>query len=253
MKKRSKILGDHKLVNKKLKPPFFHLLSELKTQLNEVPYLYKVLPEIVWQGFLNAKYGVPVASSITLKLLEIIRVVRNKEKDKLFCMISNFELLTKEEGDRVLATLCLDSDYKKIVNSILPFLKLFPDCPLKALIYNPISEPMKEDLVYVKSVIKPLLDKSTKEATFVLANTTYYAFQMDMLKVDAESSLLNLNQIEFYPDTEESQMIASSLRAAINMFVQDGPFIEVSNRWQNYFWNQAYKLEPFNIDNLYFG
>lgn len=253
METKKKILSDHKLVKKKLEPPFFHSLPGWKTNFNEVPYLYKVLPELVWQGFLNDKYGVPVASNITMKLLEIIHAARNFEKGKLFCMISNFELLTEKEIDKVLAKLFLDSDYKKIVDGILPFMRMFPECPLKVLLYNPLSEPTAEDLTYVKSVIKPLLNKTTKEATFVLANAIYYAFQMDILKVHADSKLLNLKQIEFYPDTEESQMIASSLRASINMFVQKGAFIEVSDKWQNYFWNQAYKLEPHNIDNLYFS
>lgn len=252
MESKKKILADHKLVKKKLEPPFFHLLPEWKTQFNEVPYLYKVLPELVWQGFLNEKYGVPVASTITMKLLDAINVARNSEKGKLFCMISNFELLTPKDIDKVLGKLFLDRDYKKIVDAILPFMRMFPECPLKVLFYNPIKEPTAEDISYVKSVIKPLLNKTSKEATFALANAIYCAFQMDILKVNADSKLLNLNQIEFYPDTEESQMIASSVRASINMFVLNGSFIEVSQKWQTYFWNQAYKLEPYNIDNLYF-
>lgn len=252
MESKKKILADHKLIKKKLEPPFFHSLPEWKTQFNEVPYLYKILPELVWQGFLNEKYGVPVASTITMKLLNVIHLARNSEKRKLLCLISNFELLTPKEIDKVFGKLFLDSDYKKIVEAILPFMRMFPECPLKVLLYNPITEPTAEDISHVKSVIKPLLNKTSKEAIFALANVIYYAFQMDILKVHADSKLLNLKQIEFYPDTEESQLVASSLRASINMFVQNGAFIEVSEKWQTYFWNQAYKLEPFNIDNLYF-
>ena len=254
MEKKNQILADHKLVKKKLKPPLFHAFQNWETQFNEVPYLYKVLPEIVWQGFLNQKYGVAVASTITMKLLDTINEARNFEKGKLFCMISNFELLTENQIDKVLGKLFLDSDYKKIIEAILPFMRMFPECPLKVLLYNPLSESTKDDVEYVKFVIMPLLNKTSKEATFLLANTIFYAFQMDILKVTADSKLLNLNQIEFYPDTEESKMIASALRASINMFVQKDSFIiEVSDKWQNYFWNQAYKLEPNNIDNLYFG
>ena len=253
MATKKKILADHKLVNKKLEPPLFHSLPGWKTNFNEVRYLYKVLPELVWQGFLNDKYGVTVAFSITLKLLEIIRAARNEEKVKLFCMISNFELLTEKEIDKVLEKLFLDPDYKKIVDGILPFMRIFPECPLKVLFNNPLSEPTENDLTYVKSVIKPLLNKLTKESTFVFANTIYFAFQMDILNDHPDSKLWNLNQIEFYPDTEESQKIAEILRATINIFVQEELIIEVSEKWQNYFWNQAYKLEPHNIDNLYFS
>ncbi len=248
--RKNKILKDHKLVGKKLLPPFLH---SFPGQFNESPYLNKVLPEIIWQGFLIEKFGVPVASSITLKLLEEIQSARNFEKSKLFCFISNFELLSQNQIDRILGKLFLDSDYKKIIEAILPFIRTFPECPLRALLYNPIAECNDEDITHVKSIIKPLLDKSSKEATFVLANTIYFAFQMDILKVPEDSKLLNLNQIEFYPDNEESKIIASLLRASINIFVQQDIFIEVSEKWQKYFWNQAYKREPHNIDNLYFS
>lgn len=246
-------MSDHILVKKKLEPPFFHSLSGWKTTFIETPYLYKVLPEIVWQGFLNEKYGVPVASDITLKLLNIIQSVIPPETAKLFGLISNFELLTEKETDKILGVLFMDSDYLKIRDALLPFMRMFPECPLKVLFYNPFSEPTEEDLVYVKSVIKSLLNKTSKEATFVLANIIYYALQMDILKVNPSSKLLKLKQIEFYPDTEDSQIIASLLRSSINIFIQNPLFIDVSEKWQKYFWNQAYKLEPYNIDNLYFG
>lgn len=249
---KKKILEDHKLVKKKLEPPFFHSFSGWKTNFIEVPYLYKVLPELVWQGFLNDKYGVPVASRITIKLLEIIRVARNEEKGKLFCMISNFELLTEKEIDNILGKLFLDPDYIKIIDAILPFIRIFPECPLKVLLCKPLSEPTENDLAHVKKIIKPLLNKISKEATFMMANTLYFAFKMDVFKVHADSKLLKLKEIEFYPDTEESLLIAGILRASINIFVQKEMFIKISDKWQNYFWNQAYKLEPNNIDNLYF-
>lgn len=251
MAKKKKILDDHKLIKKKLLPPLFHLLPGWETQFMETPYLYKVLPEIIWQGFLNDKWGVSVTSRITYKLLEEIERARNFEKGKLFCFISNFELLTSKQLDFIIGRLFLDSDFKKIIEGLSSFIRVFPECPLKVLFHTSIAEPTNKDVEYVKRVLTLLLNKLSKEATFMLANTVYYAFQMDVLKVTEGSTLLELPKVQFYPDTEESKMIASYLRATINPFVQ-GPFIQVSNKWQNYFWNQAYKYEPFNIDNLYF-
>ncbi len=168
-------------------------------------------------------------------------------------MISNFTLLEEKEVDSILGTLFLDSDYKKILDALLPFIRVFPECPLKVLFYNSVSESTEEDLTYVKSVIRPLLDKTTKESTLVLSNAIYYTIQMGFLAIGANNKLANLNQIKFYPDTEESQMVASSVRASINIFVKNDNFIKVDKSWQTYFWNQAYRFEPYNIDSLYFS
>ncbi len=237
-------------MRKKLQPPFFHALPGWQKHFNEVPYLYKIFPEIIWQGFLNEKYGVRVASTITLKLLKIIQVARQFEEGYFFCFISNFELLTPNQIDEIKTNLFLDADYKKINEALLPFIKVFPECPLSKLQYSSPPKYNDADLMYVKSIFTPMLNKLSKEATFTLASVIYYAFELDMLHVAKDSMLLKLNQIHHYPDTEESEQIASTLRATANFLVHEN-FLIKKSEWQKYFWNRAYKLEPYNIDNLY--
>jgi hypothetical protein len=249
--KKNPILSDHKLVQKKLQPPFFHAFQGWNTQFTETPYLYKVLPEILWQSFLNKKYGVYVASTITLELLKHIQTIRNVEDGKLFCFISNYETLTDNQTDKILGKLFLNENYKMLIEGILPFIRVFPECPLSKLIYNPLAEHTVKDIELVKEVLNQLLNKTSVHSTHMLSNIFYYIFEMGALKVKKDSPLLKLNEIEYYPDSEQSQITASAMRAGINPFVTGETFLKQNSEWQKYFWNQAYKLEPNNIDNLY--
>ncbi len=219
---------------------------------NEVPYLYKVMPEILWQAFLNERYGVKETVEITMYLLETIRDATNLEKGKLYCFISNFELLNEKQIDKILAHFFRNPNYKKIEEAIRPFINVFPECPLSKLFYNPTPEFSQNDLEHVKNIINKMLSKMEKEATFCLANIIYYAFQMNVLKVNRDSELFKLNEIEHYPETEESKKLASFLRASINPFVANDNFVLQKSNWSKYFWNRAYQLDPYNIDDLYF-
>lgn len=250
MKDKSKILSDHKQVGKKLLPPFLH---SFPGQFNESPYLYKVLPEIIWQGFLNDKYGIKNSVEITMYLLNTINDATHLEKGKLFCFISNFETLNEKQIDKILSHFFLNDNYKKLVEAITPFINVFPECPLNKILYNAISEYSENDLQYVKYITNKLLNKTSKEATLILANTIYCANQMGVLHVTKDSCFLHMDEVINYPDTEESKKIASFLRASINPFVDNDTFVFQNSHWSKYFWNRAYKIEPFNIDNLYFS
>ncbi len=253
MKNKNKILSDHKQVGKKLLPPFLHSFPSWQTQFSETPYLYKVLPEIIWQGFLNDKYGIKNSVEITMYILETIRETTDLKKGRLFCFISNFETLNDKQIDKILSCFFMNSNYKKFVEAITPFINVFPQCPLNKILYNAIPEYSESDLQHVKNIINKLLNKKSKEATLILANTIYCANQMDVLHITKDSCFLHMDEIVNYPNTEESKKIAGFLRASINPFVVNDTFILQNSHWAKYFWNQAYKLESFNIDNLYFS
>lgn len=249
-KHKSKILSDHKQVGKKLLPPFLH---SFPGQFRESSYIHKVLPEIIWQGFLNDKCGIRKSVEVTLHLLKTIREAINLENGKLLCFISNFETLDERQIERILSLLFLSDNYKRLIEAIGPFVRVFPECPLSKILYKAIPEHSESDLRYVKDIMSRLLSKTSKEATLVLANTIYCANQMGVLHVTKDSCFLHMDEVINYPETEESKKIASFLRASINPFIGNDTFVLQNSNWSKYFWNRAYALEPFNIDNLYFS
>lgn len=229
-----------------------NLVPDWDKQYTNVSYIDKVLPEIIWQAFLNDKLGVTRGSHISLKLFKEIESILGVDKGKLFCFISNFELLTKAQIDSLVGVLFLDEDFKEIKEAILPFIKVFPECPLKVLYHEQISKFSDKDLDYVKSIINSILDKTSVISVHSLSSIIYYAFQLERIEVHKESSLLKIQEIKYYPETEVSRIVAGMVRASVNAFFQSDIFIVNDSEWRNYFWNRAHQIEPNHIDNLYF-
>lgn len=245
---KNKILSDHKMVGKKLIPPFLHSFN-----FSELPYVHNILPEIIWQGFLLNKFGIKHSVELTLFLQNTIQDFAKTEKGKLFCFISNFETLSDSQVENIISGLSTIGYYKKIIEALTPFLNVFPECPLNKIFKINSTKFSKEELDYVKTITNQLINKKSKETTLILANTVYCANQIGVLHVTKDSCFLHMDEIINYPNTEESKKIASFLRASINPFVGNGTFVFQNSHWLKYFWNRAYKLEPFNIDNLYFS
>ena len=70
------------------------------------------------------------------------------------------------------------------------------------------------------------------------ANAIYVAFVTDKLKVQRGTALANFPAVEKYPETDESRLVASSIRATINGFFGE-MFLGKSTPWARYFWNRG--------------
>ena len=121
MKHRKRVLSDHKLIGKKLKPPIFQAFKDWETNFQETSYLDYVLSEIIWQAILNNAYGLTIASNITLKFLKEIQNHKPANNLRLFSLISNYETLTKEQLDLILNALKDDNEFKICFSSEMGF------------------------------------------------------------------------------------------------------------------------------------
>lgn len=248
MSKQKKILADHKLVNKKLKPPIMQGLPGWETHFIEVPYIDKVLPEIIWISILNDKHGVTTASDLTLNLLKAIDESFGEKSSTLFSFLSNFETLHDTQISHVKRK-CLD-ELSYINDSLSSFYRVFPDCPLIALDQKGPGPIDSHDIEYIKQILDKLLDKVGKETTFSLSTVIYHAFELHRLTAFKDASILKLNKIHLYPTTEESKIIASTIRSTVNMFIGSEHFLVNDSKWSKYFWNRAHAIAPNNIDSL---
>ena len=92
-----------------------------------------------------------------------------------------------------------------------------------------------------------LVDKTSTESTFLLANSLYFLMINGKMKVTKDSLLAKLPLIQDYPNSEISKMIASAVRATSNLMFNK-PIIErKNNTWVNYFWNRGLELEACEI------
>ena len=65
-------------------------------------------------------------------------------------------------------------------------------------------------------------------------------------KLQMTKEIRDFNNIIDYPETDDSRMIASFVRATTNLMLSD-QIIENSNEWVSYFWNRGLQLEPCKI------
>jgi hypothetical protein len=240
---KKKILKDHNLRNKTLVSPMNEFLS--KGTFNSTPYIYLILPELLWQAILNDKLGVKYASNISLDLIKDLE----EDKNSLpLCFISNFAKLNNNRVESIIH----NTHYAKMLNELKVLVRIFPECPLKILFDDNPEEYTLEDITYLKKILNPLLNRTSRESICAMTNLIYYIFETNRLTVQKDSTLLKINEITFYPDTDLSKLVASSVRATLNLFAGNENFLNRDCEWSKYFWNRAYSLEPDSVNNLYF-
>ena len=75
------------------------------------------------------------------------------------------------------------------------------------------------------------------------ATAVYLAHTGGWLKLRGDSALADFPEVERYPNTEKSRLVASSVRAALNGLMVTMP----SSDWPRYFWNRGLELEPCTL------
>ena len=132
--------------------------------------------------------------------------------------------------------------------AIIPLGAFYPDCPLNFLFEGKLPEPKNSrgHLEALKEVVSTLFDRWDTPATRVQANAVYVAFVTGKLKVAAGTPMANFPAVADFPDTLESNMIASGARAMVNVFFGEY-FYDKSSFWPGYFWNRGLELEPCEI------
>lgn len=68
------------------------------------------------------------------------------------------------------------------------------------------------------------------------------------LKVFEGQSLANFPAIQYYPETEDSRIVAAGIRATINVLWGTEKAL---TDWADYFWNRGLELETCNFQEIY--
>ncbi len=244
---KKQVLTDHRRIGKRFLPPFLTTLGPLQ----EVGWLDYSLPELLWLGILNEKFGLERGADLSVSLAKEADKAYAGEIKKWFAPVSKYNLLNSEQRNDVLKALTRSNKLEPLKNALSSFISLYPKCPLNLLFESPLPclDNSSAELEIFKGLLSRLYDKTTVEATFMQANAIYIAFITDKLKVFKGTSLANFPEIERYPHTEESQRIASMVRAAINGFI--GTDYDKTSEWPRYFWNRGLELEPCDFQRIF--
>lgn len=233
-------LKDHKQFKKKLIPKFLEFVGG---NFPGISWQGQKVPEIIWLCFVNDIMGRKKSVEMSLPFF---KVVLNSISDKTLSpfLVSSYENLSEQEISKIIEGLKNENIYDTYFNSLKEFNCLFPQNPLIQIFPN-LSE-CTPNVDKLKHLISKLSDPISIETVHTFGTIIFSEIYNGRMKVPAQSHLSNFEPINDYPNTEESKILASMIRASINRLFT-GDFYNFNNNWTKQFWNKSYSYEPSRI------
>jgi len=241
---RHQILADHKKQGKRLVPPFVYKAGTL----SEVSWVNDIMPQVIWIVVAIDRLGFAEGVSICLALARAAHEVHNTHYKNWFVWMSVYAELTSDEWQKIKRTLLEAGQLEPLQRVVEQITYLYPKCPMQPILSVQLDEPNSEDsqLQKFRTILTELYSRRSILATRTQATVIYIALMLDLLHIAKTTLLSELHEVELYPDTEKSMLVAASVRAAINGFWGAIPR-EKFHAWSAYFWNQGLELEPCQI------
>ena len=142
------------------------------------------------------------------------------------------------------------------MQGIWPLINLYPECPLAVFFDEEWKtnhvQSKDEALKILKMVAEDMLDRRERFGMFVQATAVYLDCATGKMHLPMSMKDFDLNNIADYPHTDESQKMASFVRAAINGYgmLQKK---ESHNTWSDYFWNRGLEISPCEAESDTYG
>ncbi|HEY4178848.1 MAG TPA: hypothetical protein VGM90_18505 [Kofleriaceae bacterium] len=230
--KEPSVLADHKRVGKRFIPPMAQL------GMSDVRWVESLAPEFLWIALLHDVLGFKRGA-------EIARVVADacKATDPSLgwcASMSSFSTLSEEMRPHFNAALADNGVADEMARALGALHAHYPAHPLSFA----LPADATGELSTLKRVVGLLIgSRADVHAMRTQATAVYLALTGGWLHVQAESVLADFSDVERYPDTEKSQLVASAVRAALNGLTIQMP----TSDWPRYFWNRGLELEPCTL------
>jgi len=246
---QQKVLLDHKQVGKRYLPPLLQIGS-----FGEARWAEYTLPELLWLGILNQKYGRAKGAELGLLLARaaVKATVRESEQPVQWFGLTTAYATLEPAQQALLLKLLQPDQFQLLKDGLIIFPTFYPQCPLNFLYQGsaPVPERPDEMLEEFKKLLSTLFNRQNDPATFMQANGIYIAFLTDKLKVASGLALANFPEIENYPHTEESKRVASGVRAVTDISVMT-MLKEKQSNWSAYFWNRGLEIQQCELEKIW--
>ena len=222
------VLADHKRVGKRFIPPMAQL------GMSDVRWVESLAPEFLWLALLHDRLGFSRGAEVARLVAEAFKSVAPSLG---WCgAMSTFEQLPETARPSFVSALATRRLQDELGRALGGLHVHYPSHPLAFA----MPEEARGDLSSLKRVVASLIEwRSDAEAMRAQATAIYMAFTGGWLHIRADSALADFPEVERYPDTEKSQLVASSVRATLNVLT-----IQIAaTNWPRYFWNRGLELE----------
>jgi hypothetical protein len=237
-----RILSDHRKVGKKLVPPFVSSVGPMK----DVSWVRLIVPELIWIGIIHKCYGHKEAVKIITYMTRAMRILFEDDIKRKFCFASEWATISSFQTETFIKNNTNAEEFGKFNAAILPFVNLYPECPLsKIVIANPVDSKMS-DLAGLSNLVSDMFLRESQPVTMIQATAIWAAFDSGQLLANVGTALARFPEIDGYPDTEVSQEIAAAIRTTLNMYAGIDLDRTERKKWSNYFWNRGFQLSGCN-------
>lgn len=234
--KRTSVLGDHRRAKSKLVTPF----NDAFGPICEVSWINTMVPELLWIALLQDAWGPRRGVEIITAFTRDLRASDPARERTIWAAAGKFASLPAGVLRGVVDNQRYEDD---LCGPLAPLHVYYPSHPMSEL-SQPDQLVQSPDLGVLKTLLNDLFDRSSTSATMVQATATWLAFDAGRLKVSAGLALADFPRIEDYPNTEQSERIAGSIRATINQMFGDTDLLASESDWPTKFWNRGLELEP---------
>jgi len=227
-------LEGHKRHGKKFTPPMAQLPG-----FSEVRWIDDLLPEFLWIGLSLHLHG----TRRTFRLLEGLVEAWSSldlESPGWLSRASTMSGLGLDARSSLAAKLEESGHLRDLRGAVGPLVLHYPECPLAALF--PDAEPVGE-LDMVREGVAMSLNRWSEHATWIQVAAVYMVIGQGKLHFAKDSVLADFPEVQNYPRSDVSRMIASSCRALINSFPRSEG-TQASEDWTTYFWARGQELDP---------
>ena len=238
MSDKKPILSDHKREGRVLVPPIVAAIGEP----SDVRWIHALIPELLWIALLAAEGDVRSALRLVRALVSAARASDAEWEKVPFGMCSGFAPLPEQNWQFIRQRLEASGEAARIRELLQPLAAFYPKFPLRRLWEEEPPSPMP-GLDTMEAVISKMFRRDDPSAVLVQAIFVMLHLDAQVLHIRPDSMLLNLAEIERYPETDLSRHVAASVRATLNAITfQMTP--QGSADWSNYFWNRGLELRP---------
>lgn len=217
-------------------------------EFNGINYLDDILPEIIWIGLLQKKYGLGLGSQLALFITDTTSHLA-EYKERWLAPLSLYLKLNDNEKQFVLQA-AKSSNYLEYYNEAFKTVKYFyPEFPLGFLVSTYAPDDKSAALLEFKNYLSGIYDRTNFDTTFFQATAVDMAFQAGIFTVAPHTSLAQFDEISNFPNTELSHQVASAIRGTLNQFFSpNSPMYNADPSWKEYFWNKGLEIEKCYFD-----
>jgi len=243
MKSDNKILQDHLRKGKYFYPKFIYN-EDGSQRMNLVNWRADLVPELFWIGLFIEKEGFHEAKRTLCTFVGFVdRCLIGRERRNLG-IISGYRNISSEQAEPLLDQLEHCGLLALLQETLAPLIFLFPECPLKFLFSTKPELDEIEAGRIVGKVLDACLYRVEKLSTLVQGIYHDMLVSSGMLHIPSHFENKNSDNLEKYPDSEESRNLAAYYRCTatgIPMEMQQ-IFKDEEWKWPKHFWEAGLEI-----------